>query len=181
MGDPFYTRLRNDLKSIEILRNQAKGMLDFIVKPSLQDYAIVIKNIESLVGTTPYNYIKATEHEFNIKIPPGYPNRHHPNVFFKKTIFHPNWWDDGRLCYGEWESNTTLSEFVIDIVRMMQFDIVNTKSPANHEANSWYIQNKNIIDNMIKKVQFPPPLDEDECLEIGSPEGNDDGIEFLTK
>ena len=161
--NPRQQRLLNDYNDMVDLRDRSKGMLDFRVSNNYQHYVVTIDGIEALVGAT--KGIKRKYHVFTIDLPPEYPLRQ-PDVRFKETIFHPNWYSDGRICFGtQWVQGDKLSELVIDIIKMMTFEIVNPRSPANSVANEWYLQNKRNIRHILPKVQFPPPTEE-EGLEI---------------
>jgi hypothetical protein len=58
--------------------------------------------------------------------------------------FHPNWWESGKWCYGTWMPSESLGNFVIRMIKTLQFDqsITNPESPANRDANVWYLSNK---------------------------------------
>ncbi len=178
---PSQTILTNELKNMEMLRDQSLGLLNFRVDPSHHEYTVHLNGIESLVCTTNGQYKLADKHIFKMILLPAYPDVA-PTVDFKLSgpIFHPNFWDDGPLCYGnKWSRNTTLSEFVIDIVKMMQYEIVNIDSPANKNANSWYKKNKDKIPKIIKKIPFPPPIDDIKIEGLDEPEDDDIQIEGL--
>ena len=157
--NPRQQRLLNDYNDMVNLRDQSKGMLDFFVSSYYQHYDVTIDGIETLVGA-----IKGTKHKchsFTIDLPPEYPLQQ-PTVIFTETIFHPNWYDNGRICFGtQWVQGDKLSELVIDVIKMMTYEIVNTRSPANFVANEWYSQNKKNLKGIVPKVQFPPPSDEE--------------------
>jgi len=63
------------------------------------------------------------------------------NVIEGKVPFHPNWWENGRLCPGSmWDKEKILWKYVIKIGKVLAFDpeFTNPKSPANHAAaNDW--------------------------------------------
>lgn len=172
--NPHQRRLHNDYKDLIALRDQSNGMFDFSVDTTYQHYDITIDGIETLVGTTESNSTKRSHHVFHIYLPPEYPVKP-PDVKFDNTIFHPNWYPYGGVCYGyQWAPTDKLTEFIIDTVNMMMFRIVNTASPANKDANDWYLQNKNRIENIIPKIRFPPPSDDG--LEFY--DDGEDGLEF---
>ncbi len=175
--NPRQKRLIKDYDDLVKLREQSNGMLDFRVDKNYHRYVITISKIETLVGTTEKNAIKQSRHVFTIELSPEYPVKQ-PDVRFEKTIFHPNWYPDGRVCYGhQWAPGDKLSELVIDTVKMMLFEIVDAKDPANIDANRWYLRNKENIRNIIPKVEFPPPYSGSE-LEIMEEEEEADGLEF---
>lgn len=161
--NPRQQRLLNDYNDMADLKDQSKGMLDFSVTNNYQQYDLAIDGIETLVGANRGTIRK--RHRFIIELPPEYPLQQ-PTIRFKETIFHPNWYSDGRVCFGtQWVPGDKLSELVIDIIKMMTFEIVNPRSPANSTANDWYLQNAGRIKNVVPKIQFPPPSEE-ESLEF---------------
>ena len=156
--NPRQQRLLNDYNEMVSLRDQSKGMLDFRESNNYQHYDVTIDGIETLVGAT--KGTKRKRHAFTIDLSPEYPLRQ-PDVRFKNTIVHPNWYSDGRICFGtQWVQGDTLSELVIDVIKMMIFEIVNPRSPANSSANEWYLRNERNIRDIVPKIQFPPPSEE---------------------
>jgi len=177
--NPRQKRLIKDYEDMVKLREQTNGMLDFRADRNYQHYVVTINKIETLAGTTEKNAIKQSRHVFTIDLSPEYPLKQ-PDVKFERTIFHPNWYPDGRVCYGyQWTPGDKLSELVIDTVKMMLFEIVDTKSPANRDANRWYLRNKGNVRNIIPKIQFPPPYSGSEPeLMVEEEEEDEDGLEF---
>jgi len=174
---PRQKRLLNDNKSMERLRDQSNGMLNFSVDQSYQKYKVTISGIEALVGYSSFE--KKQQHVFTIELQPEYPTKS-PLVMFENTIFHPNWRQDGLFCYGrDWTNNTSLREFVIDIVRMMQYEIVNNDSPWNLPAKNWYLNNNENIYNIIKHIKFPLSIDEADTLDIFEPVEEKDELVLL--
>jgi len=157
--NPRQRRLYNDYRDMEDLRDKSRGIIDFRVSNNYQHYDVEIRGIRTLVITARGVEFR-DNHRFTIDLPPEYPLQA-PIVRFMEPIFHPNWYPDGRVCYGtQWAPGDKLSELVIDTIKMMTYDIVNTRSPANGMANEWYLQNRERIRNIIPKVQFPPPSEE---------------------
>lgn len=173
--DPRQTRRNNDYKDIVALKDQSNGMFGFSVDRTRQHYDITIDGIETLVGTTESNYTECSRHVFHIELPPGYPVIG-PSVKFTNPIFHPNWYRDGRLCYGDhWAASDRLRDFIVDIVQMMMFEIVEEDNSANGDAKMWYIRNESRIRDRIPKVQFPPPAEDGLIIY----EDDDDELELL--
>ncbi len=170
---PRQQRLVNEYNGLLKLKDQSNGIFDFTVDNNYAKYSATIKEIKTLVGATE-KYNISDHHAFTIELVPGFPVEQ-PKVKFAKTLFHPNWWPDGTVCYGkQWTTNNTLAELIIDTVKMMVFDLANTSSPANRKANEWYSQNKKTIRNMIPKIQFPPQKEESKVLA-----SRNDELEFL--
>jgi len=171
--DPIQRRLHQEYKDMCELRDKCRGMFEFEVSEDYRLYDIKLIGIETLVGTTEEDMRMSNYHEFSVKVPLN-PKLENPNIKFKEPIFHPNWYSDGRICFGtQWVQGDKLSELVIDVIKMMLFEIVNPRSPANSSANEWYLQNERNIRDVLPKVQFPPPSEEErlEFYDVG-------GLEF---
>lgn len=137
-------RLKNDYQEMCNIRcsfiqwEATKG-----VAPYIEEYKLTV-NILSIIDDTP-SYRES--HELLISIPPDYP-RMHPVIIMSSypVIFHPNWYkSDNKWCYGTWNISEGLGHHVIRMIRTLQFDleITNPNSPANGDANEWYIENLN--------------------------------------
>ncbi len=149
---PRQKRLLNDYNSLLELKQQSNGVIDFKVDKHYQHYVVTVKGIDSLIRTNgKEKFSKSDSHVFDIALSPQYPDAA-PRVRFRKAIFHPNWYPDGRVCYADnrWNVISRLSELVIDIIRMMTFEIVATRSPASISALGWYRENKSRIEAMLE-------------------------------
>ncbi len=61
----------------------------------------------------------------------------------RTPIFHPNVYPAGAICLGrKWLPTEGLDLLAIRIARIVSFDpeLVNTASPANVVANTWYMK-----------------------------------------
>ena len=75
-----------------------------------------------------------------IQIPDRYPFVE-PKAIFKNKVFHPNVYSSGQVCLGtKWIPTEGLDLLLERLIKILIFDatILNTKSPANTEALSWY-------------------------------------------
>lgn len=77
--------------------------------------------------------------------------------------FHPNWYDNGRLCNGDmWSADPILWKYVIKIGQTLAFDPARTnpRSPANSEANvDWIAKMKRVIKPYpCGRTDFPHPM-----------------------
>jgi ubiquitin-protein ligase len=78
-------------------------------------------------------------HRVEITLGLDYP-RTEPQARFLTPVVHPNVFPDGRICLGfAWTMAETLSELVLRIGRLIQYDpeILNLESPADARAASW--------------------------------------------
>jgi ubiquitin-protein ligase len=138
------TRLKNDYKEMCNIRGSivtwraVRG-----TPPFVESYHLTV-NVRSIIGPGP-NY--RDQHLISVDIPADYPNAPPRIVMLSQpVVFHPNWWpSDHRWCYGTWVFSETLSRHIIRMMRTLQFDpiITNERSPANHDAEEWYIANLN--------------------------------------
>jgi len=150
--DPRQARLQKEYQDLVELRNQCDGIFEFYYNKSNSSYYVTINKLKTFIGKNN----TSDRHKFILSIPPEFPINQ-PTIIFEKRIFHPNWYDNGRVCFGhKWNPSITIRELIIDIVKMMMFDLVNVRSPASPEATSWYCLNKNNIQKQVTKFQFPP-------------------------
>ncbi|MGB3651668.1 MAG: ubiquitin-conjugating enzyme E2 [Rivularia sp. (in: cyanobacteria)] len=133
-------RLENDFKELSQLVNNSGGTLAIAStqgKP-VEVYTIEYrcKGIESLRNNQP---VFRKTHSVEIILGNNYP-REKPNAKFITDIFHPNVFDNKKVCLGSyWTMAENLCELVIRIGKIIQYskDVLNLKSPANYEAKDW--------------------------------------------
>jgi ubiquitin-protein ligase len=132
-------RLKNDYQQMYNIKG---SIIDWVslkgTTPFIEEYEITI-NIKTIISSSP-SY--RNQHKVILTIPPTYP-RNPPEIRMTTTPkpFHPNWYRDGRWCSGsDWHMSEGLGDFVIRMIRTLQFDpdITNPNSPADTEANAWY-------------------------------------------
>ena len=77
-------------------------------------------------------------------------------------VYHPNWFKNGRWCYGTWEMSEGLGRHMIRMIRTLQYDmeITNEHSPANEEARNWYLRMRNSGIFPCDKQEMPDPTKE---------------------
>ncbi len=133
-------RLENDFKELSQLVRNSGGTLAIAStqgKP-VEVYKIEYrcKGIESLRNNQP---VFRKTHSVEIILGNNYP-REKPSAKFITEIFHPNVFENKNVCLGSyWTMAENLSELVIRIGKIIQYskDVLNLKSPANHEAKDW--------------------------------------------
>lgn len=114
--------------------------------PYIEAYELVVK-IRTITGSQP-SY--RNEHTIYLELPSTYPNSP-PEIYMRTSPppFHPNWYSNGKWCYGHWEISEGLGHHVIRMIRTLQFDleITNPNSPANGSASDWFLakQGKNLF------------------------------------
>jgi ubiquitin-protein ligase len=154
--------LLKEYKDLIDLKEKSNGMIDFRVSNGYRKYIISVKGVETIVGTTRENFVKSDHHVFTIDLPPKYPLQS-PIIRFNSSIFHPNWSSDGKVDYEmRWRSgDKKLSIIVTNIINMMRFNIIDTHSPLNQDANEWYKRNKGIMKDIISKIRLPSSHEEE--------------------
>lgn len=106
--------------------------------PYIEAYELVVK-IKTITGSQP---TYRSEHTISLELSSEYP-RVAPLIKMRTSPppFHPNWYRDGRWCYGSWDVSEGLGHHVVRMIRTLQFDpdITNPNSPANSDAKDWYV------------------------------------------
>jgi ubiquitin-protein ligase len=132
-------RLGNDYKEMDNIKGDViqwkpiKGN-----PPYVEAYEIIIK-IRSITGMQP-SY--RDEHVIYLELPETYPIAPPEiNMQTNPPPFHPNWYRNGKWCYGSWDVSEGLGHHVIRMIRTLQFDleITNPNSPANTDAKDWFL------------------------------------------
>lgn len=150
-------RLKNDYKEMVNIRGSIiswktiKG-----VPPYVEEYQITV-NVRSIIGEGPA-YRDA--HIVNVTIPSNYPKAA-PDVRMESNpiVYHPNWYRDGKWCFGTWSMSEGLGHHIVRMIRTLQYDleITNEHSPANTDANNWFISKKGTGIFPCDKQALPDP------------------------
>ncbi|WP_299273593.1 ubiquitin-conjugating enzyme E2 [uncultured Psychroserpens sp.] len=135
-------RLKNDYREMVNIKGEViswevlKG-----TPPYVESYKVTL-NIKGVIGEGP-RY--RDTHVVHVTMPANYPKAA-PDVRMKSTpfVYHPNWYKDGKWCFGTWLMSEGLGHHVTRMARTIQYDteITNEKSPANRDANAWYKSKK---------------------------------------
>lgn len=133
-------RLANDFQDVSNLVATSQGRTVIDSTEGNPPYCYVIKyygkGIESLKDGKPKF---RNEHRVKIELGSEYPSSM-PTAEFLTPIFHPNIWQDGKVCFGYyWSISQPLTEVVTRVEKLIQYsrDIMNLDSPANIEAKKW--------------------------------------------
>ena|ERR1700694_285185 len=134
-------RLKNDYKEMCNIRGSLIQWKALHGTPPIVDSYELIVSVRTIIGPEP-SY--RDRHVLNLQLPSDYPNA--PPLITMTTRpqpFHPNWFANGRWCHGQSSIAEGLGNFVIRMVRTLQYDteITNPDSPANAEARDWYRTN----------------------------------------
>jgi ubiquitin-protein ligase len=136
-------RLKNDYQEMVNIRGE---VIDWEITegqaPYPEGYRLKL-NVRTISNETP-EY--SGTHELQLTLPEAYPQAPPQIEFLSEPLpYHPNWYKSGRWCFGTWEMSEGLGHHVIRMVRTLQYDqeITNEHSPANYDANDWYVAHKN--------------------------------------
>jgi ubiquitin-protein ligase len=124
--------IKGDIVNWKILNGSA---------PYVEGYELTV-NIRTITSSRP-DY--RSRHVLQVTLPPDYPFSAPLTIMSTMPApFHPNWFRDGRWCYGSWDIAEGLGHHIIRMVRTLQFDpdITNPNSPANGDASYWYRSNQ---------------------------------------
>jgi len=110
--------------------------------PPYSKYTITF-NIRTFISARP-TYRDSTV--CTLDIPPGYP-REAPTLLSVSSPqpYHVNWFTSGRWCFGSWNPEEPLVNYVLRAARVLRNDpeLVNVNSPANSSVIPFWEANKN--------------------------------------
>ena len=144
MTSPATKRLLKDLQKIQ--REEDSGLNACPEEENLFVWEAIIEGPENTAW-------EGGIFELKLEFTESYPTKP-PNVSFKTKIFHPNVYDDGRICldilmnqwspvYDVWAVLTSIRSLLCD---------PNPASPANSEAARLFQENKAAYENKVKQV-----------------------------
>ncbi len=61
------------------------------------------------------------------------------------ALYHPGWWDDGRMGDGiRWTTTSHLNEHIRFVIEELQFkpERINILSASNHDAKDWWLEHQ---------------------------------------
>jgi ubiquitin-protein ligase len=124
--------------------------------PYVEEYELTV-NVKGIIANGP---TYRDTHVIKVILPADYPTSA-PFVQMVSTpfLFHPNWFVNGRWCFGKWMMPEGLGHHVVRMIRTIQYDteITNEASPANQDANKWYLQKRNSGLFPCDRKQLPDP------------------------
>lgn len=137
-------RLQNDFLALSELVDKSVGGLKIFSKKGNPPFEYVIeyncRGVEKLQGNEP---VYRNNHRVEIVLGNSYPQQK-PDVKFLTPIFHPNVWENLKVCLGnDWVIGETVPELVIRVGKIIQYskDVLNLNSPANTSAKTWAQKN----------------------------------------
>ncbi|HXD21111.1 MAG TPA: ubiquitin-conjugating enzyme E2 [Vicinamibacterales bacterium] len=138
--DAASERRRGDLAKLEQLCARSAGRLRIVSRDGDPPTGVTIEINYRTAGSSAYPEQSVAATRARIQLPAGYP-LHPPQVYFTPPTFHPNVFSSGLVCLGsKWLPTEGLDLLVKRLVQILTFDpaVVNTASPANPTASSWY-------------------------------------------
>lgn len=154
-------RLSNDYKQMLNIQNSDVISWEAVegAPPYVEKYRVTIR-VRTIIGKRANNSpIYRDVSVVTVTLPQDYPNSAPRIVMESSPPFHPNWFSDRHWCYGSWRVGEALGDHVIRMVKTLQFDpeITNENSPANIDANNWYMSRKNSGLFPCDRTRLPDP------------------------
>jgi len=169
MADPrTLRRVRLESEYKELMRINGKVIkIEPLGRPPYEKYKITF-NVRTIIGPEP-SYRNQTV--CTLTIPPNYPDGA-PVITADQTPYpwHINWFQSGRWCYGHWNREESLVNYLHRCARTLQFDpeIANPGSPANRDAMSFWNMNRKNRKIIPCDTQVLPTLDAPEKITINA-------------
>lgn len=103
-----------------------------------EEYSLLVF-VRTTASSTP-EYVRSVS--LRLLFPVDYPAES-PSVFVRHgRLFHPNFTDDGQWVGSKIEDHESLSEYLMRLVRVLQYKEIDRNSIANRNAMVWYNKNK---------------------------------------
>lgn len=139
--DAASERRRGDVAKLERLCSASGGRMRIISRDGNPPTSVTLEINCRTPGSVAYPADAITQTRVRIEMPSTYPLRA-PQVYVAPVTFHPNVFSSGLVCLGaKWLPTEGLDLLVKRVVQIITFDpaVVNTASPANPTASSWYL------------------------------------------
>ena len=134
-------RLKNDHKEMRNIQGpivQWKALKG--EPPYVEAYELTVK-IRTIIE--PDQKFRDT-HVIKVSLPERYPMSPPETMMITRPQpYHPNWYREGKWCYGSWDIAEGLGHHVVRMMRTLQFDkeITNPDSPTSSTIRDWYVDN----------------------------------------
>ena len=133
-------RRREDLRRLEALCAVSSGRLEIHAKKGDPPSELTVNLRCRTAASAEYPANAADGARAWIQFPARYPFQE-PLVEIKSSIFHPNVYVSGRICFGtKWLPAEGLDLLIKRVIQVVTFDpvVLNLASPANRAAAEWY-------------------------------------------
>ena len=171
MADPRALRnrrLENEYKELMRINGSIIQIVP-IGNPPYETYKVTF-NIRTIISPAP-TYRNQTV--CTLKIPPNYPDAA-PIITADNTPYpwHINWYATGRWCFGSWNREESLVNYLHRCARTLQYDpeIANPGSVANRDAMPFWEANKRNRHVIPSDRQMLPTLSVPETITINRQE-----------
>lgn len=145
MTTAIHKRREEDVKKIEKIASQYQGIIELLGVTGNPISNIRLRlNVPTAKNQ---NYPDEVQKYSDIKVSltARYPFEP-PKVEVLTPVWNPNIYTSGVICLGtKWLPTQGLDLLLLRIIQLLAYDslIINTQSPANSQACSWYMQTKN--------------------------------------
>jgi hypothetical protein len=158
-------RLRADALSLQTLASLNPDHLVVSHRaPDLRRFMIDVTVDAPVAAESGYRV--EPRHRLVVEIPDGYLSRDANGLFIKSRIkrdgarlYHPNCFpSDGYLCFDDqFHPAKSLADQVATVVEMMQCRAVNHDSPADWDADYYFLKNAEAVRSQIRPVRIFMP------------------------
>lgn len=146
-------RLENEYEAMEALQKRCDWLRWDVAAgnaPHVTEYRLTVQ-VPTVIDA---HFKMRDSHEITVALPSTFPDSA-PNIVMtsRPEPYHPNWWSDGRWCFGgpsSWDPETDLVDHILRMVRTLKFDleVSNPQSATDNEKARWYC-------DMRDKGKFP--------------------------
>jgi hypothetical protein len=160
-----WERLRGDASSLQALTAANPRHLALVERaPDLRRFVVRTALDAPVVAGDGYRI--APEHDMVIEIPDNYLATNGAGQFVKSRIkrhgerlFHPNCWpNDGCLCYdSQFYPEKSLADQFMTVINLMQLRAINHDSPADWDADYFYLHHRDEVRARIRPVMLVLP------------------------
>ncbi|MBI4329845.1 MAG: hypothetical protein HY673_01025 [Chloroflexi bacterium] len=138
-------RIDQDVGKLRSLRDRHSDLVESIAVTGNPVSRIRLLLHIPTAETTDYPVKPTATQTVLIELPARYPGKEAPPMLSITTpIWHPNVYESGLICLGQWHPTEWLDLLIVRVMRLFAFDpsIVNTESAANPKAADWYKRTK---------------------------------------
>jgi len=163
MGNIRIRRLENDLRQVQQLPRLTANRVQFSSEGEPPTRYVVTYRVKGLVGRSVEDIREQTRFDVEFQLTDEYPKTA-PVVTARQRVWHPNFWRNQKVCIDaeHFAASQSLSELVVRVGEMIQYQVYNLSDPANRDAAEWVLGNEHRF-----------PIDK-ETLQCGAPPDHDD-------
>ena len=163
MGNIRLRRLQNDYEEMLKLPRLTADRVQFTTEGDPPTRYVVTYRVKGLVGRSPDKLSERDRFDVEFQLTQEYPKLA-PVALVRQRVWHPNFYRNQHACIDpeNWAAGQSLTELVIRVGEMIQYQIVNLKDPAWKDAADWAAANLHLF-----------PIDK-ETLQCGEQSGDDE-------